>query len=73
MNIPIAKTNPIPIDKYLVILCIFFLPSSPSLESCSNEGIAIVNNCTMIEALIYGETAKANMLKFFKAPPDIKL
>ena len=63
---------PITIEAYLVIFWIFFLPSSPSLDNCSNLGIATVKSCIMIEALMYGTTPKANILNLLKEPPEIK-
>ncbi|MPM81480.1 hypothetical protein SDC9_128533 [bioreactor metagenome] len=56
---------------YLVYCAIFFLPSSPSFARASRLGIAIVNNCIIIEALIYGDMFIANIAKFLNAPPEI--
>ena len=54
---------------YLVILAIFFLPSSPSFCISSNAGIAIVISCMMMEDVIYGVTLSANTDICKKDPP----
>ena len=51
-RIPTALTTARPSVTYLVITAILCFPSSPSLESLSRAGIATVNNCIMMDALI---------------------
>ena len=44
-------------------------PLSPSLRSCSSDGITWVINCMMIDAEIYGITPSAKIDIRDKAPP----
>ena len=52
-----------------VIVWIFFCPSLPSFAIRSSAGIAIVNSCIMIEALIYGVIERPKMEASWRAPP----
>jgi len=73
-NNPIASTKAKIIVIILVYLSIFFLPSSPpSLVNLSKDGIIIANNCTTIDAVIYGVIDIANIENLEKAPPEIIL
>ena len=55
---------------YLVICAIFFLPSSPSLDSLSSAGIATHKSCRIMDELIYGVTPMANMAPYSNPPPE---
>ena len=55
---------------YLVIEAIFFLPSSPSRRISSSFGMAIVNNCIIIEDVMYGVMFRAKTEAFRKEPED---
>ena len=49
---PIDCTTASTIVRYLVYCEIFFLPSSPCLESCSKAGMPTLKSCMIIDALI---------------------
>ena len=54
---------------YLVIVFNFLRPSSPSYESSSSAGIAIVRSCIIMEDVIYGVTPNAKIAAFERALP----
>ena len=55
---------------YRVYWVIFFLPCSPSFDNRSRCGITTVNNCKIIEALIYGMIPNAKTESLSSAPPE---
>lgn len=51
------------------MVAIFFLPSSPCLESLSSAGIPTVKSWMMMDALMYGPIPMANSVPYCSAPP----
>ena len=58
------------IVRYLVYWLIFALPYSPSFFNVSSAGCIDVNNCMIIDEVIYGIIFNAKILILSNAPPE---
>ena len=59
-----------PVVIYLAIWLIFFLPISPSFESCASFGITTCRSCIIMVAVMYGIIPREKTANLESAPPE---